>query len=91
MGMQHSSAVAECSFMHAQELTLTKNLMLYQVSFYARFKDDIIIIYRNFDLLLDFFNLLKSGHPFKLECESISSTHLQYLEVSVEKTLRLSC
>ena len=77
MGLQHSSAVAECAFMHASELTLTKQLSVYHVSFYARFKDDIIIIYKDFDLLLEFFNLLKRGHPFKLECESVSSTSVQ--------------
>ena len=50
---------------------------------YFRFKDDIFIIFQDFDRFKDFFSRLKQGHPFSVKCESISSQQVTFLDTCV--------
>jgi hypothetical protein len=62
----------------------------FDISFYARFKDDVLIIFHDFRKLKEFIKILKIGHPFSIKCDSISSTEVDFLEVRVCKGTQFS-
>ena len=85
MGLPHSGAVAETAFYSAGEAELLQSRHLHGISLYARFKDDVIIIYRDFDRFRNFTCKLKHNNPFVVTCESISSVSVTFLEVRISK------
>ena len=88
MGLPHSGGVAELAFMFGGELRALTRQQELGIFFYGRFKDDCLIIFDDYDNLKIFVEDLREGHPFTIECESISSKFVHYLEVGVEKTLK---
>lgn len=86
MGLPHSGAVAEASFLMGAESKLIERLAEFEIDFYGRFKDDVLIVFNSTQLLQNFVGELKQGHPFKIECESISTLKASFLEVAIWKS-----
>lgn len=86
MGLTHSGATSECALLAGAELALVKALHTYGIDFYGRCKDDVLILFNDFELLRTFIGRLREGHPFKIKCESIDSKSVTFLEVRVTKT-----
>ena len=77
--------MAEAAILAGAELALVKKVDLYCIDLYKRFKDDILVIFRDSAKLSSFIHELRKGHPFKIKCESISSSHVKFLEVGITK------
>jgi hypothetical protein len=86
MGLSHSGAIAELALYMGAERRMLQVLPRYNIVFYGRFKDDILIIFRDYRLLRDFLAELRKGHPFTLKCEEISSFSINFLEVCIRKS-----
>ena len=86
MGLPHSSGTSETAFYAGAEARMIPLLKSHNMLFYGRFKDDILIIYRDFSKFKSFMDQLKVGHPFTLQCEEISSHEVNFLEVTIRKS-----
>ena len=85
MGLSHSGAVAEAALLGGMEEKLLAVQKDHLIDLYVRFKDDILIVFQDKSLLKDFFHIMQKGHPFKIECEEISTQKIQYLDVCIRK------
>jgi len=83
MGLPHSGACSECAFLSGAEASLLRDLSYYSVLFYARFKDDIFIIYRDRAKFASFLHRLSCGHPFNLKVETEGARVCDFLEVTI--------
>ena len=72
--MSTPGASAEGSILMGSEATLVQRLQDFRIDYYCRFKDAIFIIYNSSELLHEFMCLLRRGHPFDIQYESIDST-----------------
>ena len=70
----------------AFEIKLLPRCKEFGISLYARFKDDILVIFSCAHLLNLFFGHMKQRHPFTLTCEAVNSTEIQFLDVLISKT-----
>ena len=86
MGLAHSGAVAEAALLAGSERRCIPNIAKFGIRCYFRFKDDVFIVFEDIGLLKLFFQDLKVGHPFEIECEAIHSDTMQFLDVEVRKT-----
>ena len=83
MGLPHSGAVAEASILCGSERELVKQIGQYDIDLYVRFKDDILCVFNNSDLMAKFVSKLKQGHPFSIVCDEVSSKGAKFLDVEV--------
>ena len=88
MGLPHSGAIAELALLQGGEIPALKHMHDLHIVFYARFKDDILIVFSDYARLNTFINHLRRGHPFKIQCDLIDSHSVHFLEVCVEKYVR---
>jgi hypothetical protein len=91
MGLPHSSAVSESALLSLSEsaLVIPDYLSSYGILRYFRFKDDILIIAGpDREKCTEFFQaLIQKSKPFEIACEQISSTSVEFLEL----TLSIEC
>ena len=83
MGLPHSGPLADmCLYVAAERVLLAKERMeRASIMEFLRFKDDVLILYRNTDAFKEWFWEYKfKSMPFAITCDSVSSVCVEYLE-----------
>ena len=86
MGLPQSGDIADGAFYIRCERASAgpESLLRHHIPVWLRFRDDILLAYEDFQLMVQFFQGLKaSGDYFNMEIEQISSTDINYLNLSV--------
>ncbi len=95
MGLPHSGEVADAAMFASNELLWTHNVAIrehHEITFYGRYRDDIIIIGDNIKKAHDFFDGLRKGSKFfELKLEEFSLVSVRFLQVTIEKNVQKGC
>ena len=84
MGRSHSGELADILFFHKAERNLRERMKTYQIQFYSRFKDDILVIAQDNKLANEFLNKMnEDAGYFELTYDEEPSTKEEYLSMEV--------
>jgi hypothetical protein len=84
MGLRHSGFCANIAFYFAVERNFINNLKEHNIQFYGRYHDDVYIIFTSKESMDKFLHpLISSSRYFKLLASGVSSTSIDYLDLTV--------
>lgn len=88
MGLAHSGSVADAALLVAAEYGKLDPSIQAGVKLFCRFRDDGILIAKSRTEAVAFGQQYRnSAAPFKIKCEQVSATELEWLEVVIRKDL----
>ena len=90
MGLNHSGFLANLAYYVKVEKAFVSRLASLGIRKYLRYHDDIVIIFDTRDALLAFTPYVKNTAYFKVLCNSVSCSYVEFLElgISIDSTTR---